>query len=145
MNQVTAIDIAMNITDNLKFSKFIIYPGSKSVLLTPENKDTSAPIMAKFLNKMNTISKNIIILTCVYKATLVYLKMKGQTKLKKKSLLTDIFNTKIPYTVLKLAINKFIITNGKNHWMIKYTTNSTKYKIPSVNGWQVTKEREKKK
>ena len=62
--ELTAIDLAMNIIADHKSSKFIIYSDSKSDLLALQNKDTSTPLITKLLNKMNTFSKNnSIILT----------------------------------------------------------------------------------
>ena len=58
--------------------------------------------------------------------------MKGQTKLQKKKLLTDLSHTKIPYTNLKSTINEII------HETTKYTTKSTIFNIPLMGGWQVT-------
>ena len=51
-----------------------------------------------------------------YQATLVYMEMKGQTKLKKKALLANTSNTKIPYTDLKPIINKFILKKWQKSW-----------------------------
>ena len=55
--EVTAIGLAINIVVNHK--------SSKSFLLALQNKDTSTPFIAKILNKMNTLSKNNILLTWI--------------------------------------------------------------------------------
>ena len=98
----------MNNIDNYKSSKFIIYSDFKSVLLALQNKDTSTPLITKLLNKVNTLSKNNSIVLTFEQTTLVCMEIKGLTKLQKKALLTDMFNTEKPYTDLKPTINKFI-------------------------------------
>ena len=68
--EVTAIDLA-----NHKSSKFIIHSDSKSVLKNP-----STPLISRLQDKMNTL-KIIVSFSLRYQATLVYMEMKGQTKL----------------------------------------------------------------
>ena len=64
--EVIAIDLAMNIIANHKFSKFIIYSDSKSVLQALRSIDSSTPLITRLLGKMNTFSKNNrIILTWI--------------------------------------------------------------------------------
>ena len=64
--EVIAIDLAMNIIANHKSSKFIIYFDSKSVFQARQSKDLSTPLITRFLDKMNTLSKNnSIILTWI--------------------------------------------------------------------------------
>ena len=57
--EVTAIELAMNIIVNHKFSKFI-HSDSKWALQTLLNKNTSTPLIIRLLDKMNTLPKNIL-------------------------------------------------------------------------------------
>ena len=64
--EAIAIDLAMNILANHKFSKYIIYSDSKSVLQALQSKDSSTPLITRLLDKMNTLSENnSIILTWI--------------------------------------------------------------------------------
>ena len=82
--EITAIDQAINIITNHKSSKFIIYSDSKSVLVALPNKNTSTPLITRLLDKMNTLKIIALSFSPGYQATLVYIEMKGQTKLQKK-------------------------------------------------------------
>ena len=69
----------MNIIANHKFSKFIIYSDSKSILQALQSKDSSTPLITRLLDKMNTLK--VVSFLLEYVATLVYRGTKGQTKL----------------------------------------------------------------
>ena len=106
----------MNIIANHKFSKFIIYSDSKSVLQALQSKDSSTPLITRLLDKMNTLSKNNnIILTWIPSHIGIQGKWKGK-KSCKKALQTHISNTKIPYTDLKPLIKKFIHKKLQKSW-----------------------------
>ena len=104
--EVTTIDLALNTIANHKFSKFIIYSDSKSVLLALQNKDTSTPLITKLVNKMTALSKNnSIILTWIPSDISIH----GNERIKlQKAILADISNSKILNIGLKPTINKFI-------------------------------------
>ena len=64
--EAIAIDLAMNIIANHKFSKFIIYSDTKSVLQALQSKNSSTSLITRLLDKTNTLSKNnSIILTWI--------------------------------------------------------------------------------
>ena len=63
--EAITIDLAMSIIANHKFSKSIIHLDSKSVLQALQSKDSSTSLITRLLDKMNTLSKNNIILTWI--------------------------------------------------------------------------------
>ena len=105
--EVTAIELAMNITANHKSPKFIIYTDSKSVLLTLQNNNTSTPLVTKLLNKINTISQNTSIILAWIPSHIYVHRNERANKATKKKVLTDISNAKISYTDINPIINKF--------------------------------------
>ena len=113
--ETTAIDLAMNIIANHKASKFIIYTDSKSVLLALQNRHTSSPLTTKLLNKLNTLSKNNIIFTCIPSHIGIQGNEKAD-KAAKKALQIDMCKSKIPYTDLKPTIKKFISDKWQKSW-----------------------------
>ena len=102
----------MNIIAIYNSSKFIIHSNSKLVIQALQNKNTLTSLITRFLDKMNTLSKNnSIILTIVPSHFGIHRNEKAD-KAAKKALLADISNTKIPYSDLKTIIKKFIL----NKW-----------------------------
>ena len=100
---VTTIDQAINFIANHKSSKFIIYSESKSVFLS-------------LLNKMNSLSKNnSIILTWIPSHIIIHRNERADRTVTK-TVLIDIFNTKIHFTDLKPTINKFIHDKWQKSW-----------------------------
>ena len=114
--EVIAVDLAMNIIANHKSSKFIICSDSKSVFQALQSKDSSTPLIARLLDKMNTLSKNNSILLTWIPSHIVIQGNERADRAAKKALQTCISNTKIPYTDLKLLINKFILKKWQKSW-----------------------------
>ena len=142
--EVIAIDLAINIIANHKSSKFIIYSDPKSVLQALQSKNSSTPLITRLLDKMNTLSKNNSIILIWIPSHIGIQRNERANRTEKKALQTHISNTKISYTDQKPLTNLYS-RNGKNLGMIKHRTNSTIFKIPSVNGQLVIEEIEKKK
>ena len=100
----------MNIITYYKSSKFIFYSDSKSVLLELLNKDTSTPLITKLLQKkMNPLFKNSSSILTWIQSHIGMNENERDDEAARKALMTDISNTKIPYTNLKPTITKSLL------------------------------------
>ena len=99
----------MNFMTNHKSSKFIIHSDSKLYRMKIKNASTS--LITRVLVKMHTLSKSnsIIFIWKPNHIGIHWNETVDKAAKKKKALLADTSNTKIPYTDLKSIINKFIL------------------------------------
>ena len=108
--EVCAIDLALNIISKNKHNKFIIFSDSLSVLTSLRNKKLENLLIAKLLSRLDSMSSHKEIIMCWIPSHIGVSGNERADSAAKLALDLSPNNISIPYTDLKLQINKLFLT-----------------------------------
>ena len=116
MAEICAIDLALDIISKNKYSKYIIFSDSLSVLTLLKNKILENPLIIKLLNRLDSMSSHKEIIMCWIPRHIGVSDNERADSAAKSALDLSPDNTSIPYTDLKPQINRFFVTKWQQCW-----------------------------